>query len=141
MEKRIKFRDMDLVYSDFGEGPCMVLIHGYLENGKVWQAFIEGFHEGRRFIVPDLPGHGESGCWGKIHRMEELAEAVLAILDAEGIGQVFLAGHSMGGYVTMAFADLFPDRLSAYALVHSTPFADTKEKQENRDREISLVLC
>jgi len=141
MEKRIKFRDMDLVYSDFGEGPCMVLIHGYLENGKVWQPFIEGFPEGRRFIVPDLPGHGESGYWGKIHRMEELAEAVLAILDAEGIGQVFLAGHSMGGYVTMAFADLFPDRLSAYALVHSTPFADTKEKQENRDREISLVLC
>jgi len=76
-----------------------------------------------------------------MHTMDELAEAVLAILDVEGISKVFLAGHSMGGYVSMAFADLFPDRLSGYALVHSTPFADTEEKKENREREISLVLC
>ena len=141
MEKRIKYKEVDLLYSDIGEGSCIVLIHGYLENGRVWQQFIEGFPAGYRFIVPDLPGHGDSGSWDKVHSMDELAEAVLAILDYEGISQVFLAGHSMGGYVSMAFADLFPDRLSGYALVHSTPFADTEEKRENRDREISLVLC
>jgi len=73
--------------------------------------------------------------------MDELAGAVLAILEEEGIPGVFLAGHSMGGYVSMAFADLFPERLKGYALVHSTPFADTEEKRENRDREISLILC
>jgi len=141
LEKRIEYRGICLTYSDIGEGSCIVLIHGYLENGRVWQQFIDGFPGGFRFIVPDLPGHGDSESWGKMHTMDELAEAVLAILDVEGISKVFLAGHSMGGYVSMAFADLFPDRLSGYALVHSTPFADTEEKKENREREISLVLC
>jgi pimeloyl-ACP methyl ester carboxylesterase len=141
MQKHIQFRKVRLVYSDHGTGPCVVLLHGYLERGGIWDPFTELFPEGYRFIVPDLPGHGASESWGKIHTMDQLAEAMRAILDAEGIEKVFLAGHSMGGYVTMAFADLYPERLFACALVHSTPFADTEEKRENRDREISLVLC
>lgn len=141
MDKQIQYRGIQTVYSDTGQGPCIVLLHGYLESGKIWQRFTEQFHAGFRFIVPDLPGHGDSGTWGKIHTMDELAGAVSSILDAEGIDRVFLAGHSMGGYATMAFADLFPERLYGYALVHSTPFADTQEKRDNRDREISLVLC
>ena len=141
MKKKISFNGAELVYTDQGEGKCTVLLHGYLERGRVWESFTGKFPEGFRFLVPDLPGHGESGSWGKVHSMDDLAAAVKAILDAEGISSVFLAGHSMGGYVTMAFADLFPGYLSAYALVHSTPFADTAEKRENREREISLVLC
>ncbi len=141
MEKRISYKGADVIYSDHGEGTCIVLLHGYLERGKIWQAFTNLFPKGFRFIVPDLPGHGASGSWGRVHTMDELASAVKAILEAEGIAKVFLAGHSMGGYVCMAFADLFPDRLLGYALVHSTPFADTEEKRENREREISLVLC
>jgi pimeloyl-ACP methyl ester carboxylesterase len=141
MEKRIKYKERDVIYSDLGEGPCIVLLHGYLECGDIWQSFIESFPGAYRFIVPDLPGHGASGTWGKIHTMDELAGVVATILETEGIPRVFLAGHSMGGYVCMAFADLYPEKLSAYALVHSTPFADTEEKRANRDREISLVLC
>jgi len=119
----------------------MVLLHGYLESGEIWSSFVKQFPKGFRFIIPDLPGHGASGTWGKVHAMDELARAVNLILVAEGIGKVFLAGHSMGGYVTMAFAALFPEKLLAYSLVHSTPFADTQEKKEMRDREASLVLC
>ena len=141
MNKRIKFNGTELIYSDQGEGKCIVLLHGYLENGRIWTSFTGQFPKGYRFIIPDLPGHGDSGSWGNVHSMDELAAAVKAILDKEGIQKIFLAGHSMGGYVTMAFADLFPAYLSGYALVHSTPFADTEEKRENRDREISLVLC
>ena len=141
MEKTIFYKGAEVLYSDRGEGKCLVLLHGYLERGEVWRGFTEQFPEGFRFIIPDLPGHGDSGSWGKLHTMNELAAAVKAILEKEGIQKVFLAGHSMGGYVTMAFADLFPEYLSGYALVHSTPFADTEEKRENRDREISLVLC
>ena len=141
MEKRISYRGCDVGYSDYGEGKCIVLLHGYLERGEIWQRFTEQFPEGYRFIVPDLPGHGASGSWGKVHTMDELAIVVKAILEAEGIKKTFLAGHSMGGYVTLAFADLFPEKLSAYALVHSTPFADTEEKRDMREREISLVLC
>ena len=141
MEKRITYMGADMFYSDHGEGKCILLLHGYLERGEIWQRFTGQFPEGFRFIVPDLPGHGASGSWGKVHTMDELAGGVKTILEVEGIDKAFLAGHSMGGYVTMAFADLFPEKLSAYALVHSTPFADTEEKRENREREISLVLC
>ncbi len=141
MKKRIQFRERELVFSDHGEGTCIVLLHGYLERGEIWQPFTELFPEGFRFIIPDLPGHGDSDSWGRMHSMEDLAASLRAILEAERIDKVFLAGHSMGGYVCMAFADLYPERLSGYALVHSTPFADTEEKRVNRDREISLVLC
>ena len=141
MKKLIGFKGIEVSYWDQGHGLCIVLLHGYLESRAVWDGFIRLFPAGFRIIVPDLPGHGESGSWGKVHSMDDLAASVKAILDHENIKKVFLAGHSMGGYVTMAFADLFPSYLSAYALVHSTPFADTDEKRESRDREISLVLC
>jgi len=141
MTKSIEYNETKLSYSDHGEGKCIVLLHGYLERGDVWQTFVEQFPGDFRYIIPDLPGHGDSASWGKIHTMDELAAALWAILDAEGIEKIFLAGHSMGGYVCMAFADLFPDKLSGYALVHSTPFSDSVEKKENREREISLVLC
>jgi len=52
-----------------------------------------------------------------------------------------LAGHSMGGYVVMAFADLYPSDLKGYCLFHSTCFADSEEKKKNRKREISLIHC
>jgi len=141
MKKKIEYKEAELVYSDHGEGLCIVLLHGYLECGDIWQDFMELFPGGFRFIIPDLPGHGDSGNWGRVHTMDELAAALCAILEAEGIEKIFLAGHSMGGYVCMAFADLYPEKLFAYALVHSTPFSDTEEKRQNRDREIALVLC
>lgn len=141
MKKSVKYKDSELVYSDQGEGKCIVLLHGYLERGEVWQTFTEQFPGDFRFIIPDLPGHGDSGSWGKVHTMDEIAAALLTMLEAEGIKKVFLAGHSMGGYVCMAFADLYPHKLSGYSLLHSTPFSDSEEKRENRDREISLVLC
>ena len=105
MDKKIKYKGAELIYSDRGEGKCIVLLHGYLESGAVWESFTGRFPGGFRFIIPDLPGHGKSGSWGKVHTMDELAEAIKAILDREGIQKIFLAGHSMGGYVTMAFAD------------------------------------
>jgi pimeloyl-ACP methyl ester carboxylesterase len=119
----------------------MVLLHGYLETSEIWQDFVLKFPDGIRVISMDLPGHGDSGTWGSVHRMDDLAASVRAVLDAEQVDRIFLVGHSMGGYVTMAFAELFPERLRGYSLLHSTCFADTEEKKTNRDREISLVLC
>ena len=141
MQKKIQYKDVEVVYSDRGEGACIVLLHGYLETGEIWSGFAERLHDRFRVLIPDLPGHGQSGTWGKMHSMDDLAASVNAILEAEHIDEISLIGHSMGGYVTMAFAELFPERLTSYALFHSTCFADTEEKRGNRDREISLVLC
>lgn len=141
MPKQITFKNVPVVYEDLGEGPCIVLLHGYLETGEIWGDFARRFLDGFRVLIPDLPGHGHSGTWGEVHSMNDLAGSVQAILDTEKIDKVFLVGHSMGGYVTMAFAELFPERLVGYSLFHSTCYADSEEKRENRDREISLVLC
>ena len=135
------YKGADLVYSDRGEGPCLVLLHGYLESGKIWDSFADCIPRGYRVIVPDIPGHGQSDSWGDLHSMDDLAAAISAIMEAESIGKIFLVGHSMGGYVVMAFAELFPEKLLGYSLFHSTCYADTEEKKLNRDREISLVLC
>lgn len=139
--KKICFRNVDVVYHVQGEGKCLVLLHGYLESSEIWQDFVPLFPGDIRVISIDLPGHGASGTWGELHRMDELAVSVAAVLEAEKQDKVFLVGHSMGGYVTMAFADLYPERLLGYSLLHSTCYADTEEKKKNRDREISLVHC
>lgn len=141
MNKRIAYKGIEMQYSDRGEGPCVVLLHGYLEHGEIWGGFSDLLQQKYRVIVPDLPGHGKSGTWGEMHSMDDLAEVIRSVLDAEGLKRIFLVGHSMGGYVVMAFAELFPERLLGYSLFHSTCFADNEEKKLNRDREISLVLC
>jgi pimeloyl-ACP methyl ester carboxylesterase len=141
MRKKTIHKNIDVVYNDQGEGTCMVLLHGYLETRKIWNDFVKQFPKGFRLIAIDLPGHGDSGTWGSQHLMDDLAGSVMAVLKAEQLEKVFLVGHSMGGYVVMAFAHLFPGRLLGYSLLHSTCFADNEEKKQNRDREISLVLC
>lgn len=141
MQKQISYRGTEMVYSDRGTGPCLLLLHGYLESGEIWDSFAKRIPRGYRLIIPDLPGHGRSGTFGETHSMDDLAGGIRAILETEGLQKIFLVGHSMGGYVAMAFADLFPEKLMAYCLFHSTCFADSEEKKENRDREISLVLC
>ena len=141
MLKRMTYKGTEWVYSDRGEGPCLVLLHGYLESMEIWEDFAGRIPGSYRLIIPDLPGHGRSGTWGDTHGMEDLAGGIRALMESEGIHKIFLVGHSMGGYVVMAFADLFPEKLLGYSLLHSTCFADSDEKKENRDREISLVLC
>ena len=141
MQKSIDYKGTQVVYTDRGEGPCLVLLHGYLESGEIWESFADRIPQGYRLIIPDLPGHGRSGTLKKMDSMDDLAGAIKAMVEAEDIGKIFLVGHSMGGYVVMAFAELFPEKLLGYSLFHSTCFADNNDKKLNRDREISLVLC
>ena len=141
MQKKIVYKDIDVVYDIRGYGLSIVLIHGYLETGAVWEDFAARYLHNYRVVTLDLPGHGQSGTWGKVHSMDDLAESVKNVLEAESIEKVLLVGHSMGGYVAMAFAENYPDRLLGYSLFHSTCFADSEEKKKNRDRESSLIHC
>lgn len=141
MRKSIIFKGVKVSYTDIGSGPCIVLLHGYLETAEIWEDFAPLLSNSLRVISVDLPGHGCSGNWGNEHSMSDLAVSIKEILDAKDIHRIILVGHSMGGYVAMAFAALYSERLAGYVLFHSSCFADTDEKRTNRDREISLVLC
>ncbi len=86
-----------------------------------------------------MPGHGKSDLIEGNLSVEKMAESVKLILDEENISNCLLVGHSMGGYVALAFLELYPELLNGLSLFHSSPFADTEEKKQNRDREINII--
>ena len=126
-------------YNDSGKGDVIVLLHGYLESCEVWDAFSEKLAHSFRVIAVDLPGCGLSDVFGEIHSMELMAGAIKELIDYLNIKKVFLTGHSLGGYVALAFLELFPDHLSGYCLFHSQPFPDSPAALDKRKREIEIV--
>jgi pimeloyl-ACP methyl ester carboxylesterase len=104
--------------------PALVLIHGYPLDHSIWTPLIPGLQEKFDLLLPDLRGFGRSGLLGGGYRMEDLAFDLLALLDTLGIQQAALAGHSMGGYVALAFARLYPQRTLGLGLVASQAVAD-----------------
>jgi pimeloyl-ACP methyl ester carboxylesterase len=116
-----------------------VLLHGYLESSEIWENFAKKLSGNHRVISVDLPGHGLSAIYGDCHSTEFMANAVKALFDCLNLKSVFLTGHSLGGYVTLAFLELFPDCLSGYCLFHSHPLPDSPENLTKREREINFV--
>jgi pimeloyl-ACP methyl ester carboxylesterase len=133
------FRNGRIHYSDKGKGAIVVLLHGYLESSEVWNGFEEKLAAEFRVISVDLPGHGQSDVYGETHTMEFMATAVKELLENLGVKKAFLTGHSLGGYVTLAFLGMFSEYLTGYCLFHSQPLADSPEAIEKRLREISIV--
>ena len=139
MNYYIHYNGGKIYYTDAGEGDTLVLIHGYLETSDVWKDFSKKLTSKFRVISIDLPGHGLSKVYGECHTMEFMAGAVKVLLDNLHIGKIFLIGHSMGGYVTLAFLELFPEALKGYCLFHSHPFADSPEMIQKREKDIKVV--
>lgn len=140
VEKFIMAGDTAVHICDSKKGDhCLVLLHGYLESLLVWDDFVPYLYKQVRVVTLDLPGHGISTVNGPVHTMDYLADVVKGTLDALGIERCTLVGHSMGGYVALAFCEKYPERLDGIVLLSSTPNADSEEKKENRLREIKLV--
>jgi len=137
--KQIQFKNTSISYSDTGKGSAIVLLHGFLENQKMWDSYVAVFAKKNRVITIDLLGHGETECFGYVHSMEDNADAVHAVLYELRIRKVIFVGHSMGGYVALAFAELYPEYLKGLVLLNSTARADSEERKLNRDRAIRAV--
>ena len=133
------YKGGEIHYSVSGNGFPVVLLHGYLESSEVWNGFEKKLSSRFKIISIDLPGHGLSSVYGEVHTMEFMATAVKELIEDLNLKKIFLTGHSLGGYVTLAFLELFPDYLSGYCLFHSQPFADSSEAIEKRRREIAIV--
>lgn len=137
--KTLLYKNTTISYTDSGQGTAIVLLHGFLENKKMWQDYIAPFSEKHRVITIDLLGHGESDSLGYVHAMEDNANAVHEVLDHLKIKKATIVGHSMGGYVGLAFAELFPENIQKLVLLNSTSREDNAEKKLNRTRAIKAV--
>ena len=137
--KQIFFKKTAISFSDIGKGTAVVLLHGFLENKTMWRELVPSLAEKNRVISIDLLGHGETDCLGYIHSMEENAEIVNAILSHLRIRKAIFIGHSMGGYVALAFAELHINKVKGLVLLNSTALEDSIERKINRDRAIKAV--
>jgi pimeloyl-ACP methyl ester carboxylesterase len=131
-EKEFDLNKKKIFYRTIGNGPAVVLLHGFGEAGWVWKNQFNAIKD-FQFIVPDLPGSGRSEMIEDMS-MEGLAEAIRQLLNHLEIDQCSMIGHSMGGYITLAFAEKYPSLLNSYGLFHSTAFADTEEKKSKQKK-------
>jgi len=139
MEKQIIWQGKQINYLVEGEGQPVMLLHGFLENIHVWDDFIGFLKPDFKVLAMDLPGFGRTSVFGENHSMPFMADAVKAVMDAEDITGTALVGHSMGGYVSLAFARKFPELLNGVVLFHSQAAADNDEGKQNRSRTIGVV--
>ncbi len=139
MNKTTNFKNTTISFTDQGKGTAVVLLHGFLENKQMWNAFIPELSKRNRVIAIDLLGHGATECLGYIHTMEDQADMVQSVLQELKIRKVVLIGHSMGGYIALAFAELYAENVKGIMLLNSTSKADSEERKINRDRAIVAV--
>jgi pimeloyl-ACP methyl ester carboxylesterase len=137
--KNILYKNTTISFTVSGEGNTIVFLHGFLENKKMWTEYITLLEKNRQVIAIDLLGHGDSDAMGYVHSMEDNAHAVHEVLTHLKIKKASIVGHSMGGYVGLAFAELYPATIEKLVLLNSTSKEDNAEKKTNRTRAIKAV--
>ena len=117
-----------------GKGKSFVFLHGFLENHLIWNNLRKNLEKDAQIVTIDLPGHGNSAVMDETATMETMADAVIEVLDELNIEQATFIGHSMGGYVTCALADLYPERVENIVLINSSTLPDDDAKKNQRLR-------
>ena len=147
-EGYFQYRTFNIYYHMAGSGTPLVLLHGFGEDGSVWDAQMAALQSDATVIVPDIIGSGKSVIDKKdftednvrlLDSIEFYAESIHALLQHLQLSQYVLLGHSMGGYITLAYAEKYPSYLKGFGLIHSTSFADSDEKKENRRKGIAVM--
>lgn len=138
MNKTISFQGKEIFYRVIGSGKPVILVHGFGEGSEIWHNQVRFLQEKCKLIIPDIPGSGRSEL-NDDTSMEGMAEAILAIMQEEKCIPCPVIGHSMGGYITLALAEKYPEILTAFGLFHSSAFADSDEKKATRQKGISFI--
>lgn len=158
MQKSFTYQNANISYAIEGKGKPVVLLHGFGEDSSIWDLQVAFLQEHCLLIVPDLPGSGKSDLLKSKIKSQKLkvepdpgpsiqdpvsiddyADCIQALLLHENISSCIMLGHSMGGYITLAFAEKYPLFLNGFGLVHSTAYADSEEKKQNREKGIELI--
>lgn len=137
--KTINYKNISLSYYEKGHGETILFLHGFLANATMWNDYALHFSTSHHTIAVDLLGHGSTECLGYIHTMEDMADAIHAIILENEIEQITLIGHSMGGYVALAFGELYPDLVNRIILIASSTQSDSTERKLIRERSVNLV--
>ena len=134
------YKSCKIHYSIYGSGKAVMLIHGFGEDSTIWEAQIDFLQNKYLLIVPDLPGSGKSEMLQNENvEMAEFATVMKAILEQEKITTCCMLGHSMGGYITLAFAEKYPEALNALGLAHSSAYAYNEAKKVIRKKAIKFI--
>ncbi len=129
-------------YRDEGRenSKTLVLLHGFLQSLDVWSSYVLTYMHHMRVLTIDLPGHGLTDSFDEVHKMDLMARVVKRVLEEAGVDQCVMVGHSMGGYVALAFADLFPYSLRGLGLINSHALPDTESQSDSREAVCRQVL-
>ncbi|WP_042723343.1 alpha/beta fold hydrolase [Flavobacterium sp. B17] len=129
-----------LNYQIKGNGKeTLVLLHGFMENLSIWSDMEPHLSENFSLLKIDLPGHGQSDIIAEVQTMELIAEEVKKVLDHQNLQKVHLLGHSMGGYISLGFAEKYPEYLKSLTLFFSSYLADDEEKKEQRIKSYRII--
>ncbi|MER3499341.1 MAG: alpha/beta hydrolase [Chitinophagaceae bacterium] len=138
MEKILEYEGRKIFYRNVGKGMPLMLVHGFGEDGEIWNNQLSFLKDGFNLIIPDLPGSGRSEMISDMG-MEGMAELLNAIATSENFEKFTLIGHSMGGYISLAFAEKYSNRLNGFGLFHSSAYADSDEKKATRKKGIDFI--
>ena len=133
------YKNITVYHNDIGQGDTILLIHGFLENSTMWNPLIDILKYTNRIITVDLLGHGQTDCLSYIHTMEDNADMIHALITQLNIKNFKVIGHSLGGYVALAYAEKHPEFINGLCLMNSTPFADSQLRYDTRTRAIKAA--
>lgn len=129
-----------LNYEISGKGKeTLVLLHGFMENLSIWDDMEAFLSQDFQLVKVDLPGFGQSKVIAENQTMEMMAEELKKLTDFLELDTFHLLGHSMGGYISLAFAEKYPEVLKSFTLFFSTYFADDAEKKNIRQKSLRVI--
>jgi len=130
--KKININGIELAYARHGTGKPLILLHGFPLDHTIWDKIIILLKDTFDIIIPDLRGFGESTTMEDPYTIDDLASDIAGLLDHLNIEKTAIAGHSMGGYVALAFARLYPECVNGLGLVSSQALADPPDRKDGR---------
>ncbi|MDF2667967.1 MAG: alpha/beta hydrolase [Paenibacillus sp.] len=130
---------IQLAYEDSGAGRPLLLVHGFCGSSAYWKDTTKLLQASYRVIAPDLRGHGRSEAPDVRYTVEMMADDLAALVERLELNKPVLLGHSLGGYVALAFAEKYPELLAGYGLIHSTARPDDEQGKANRNKAIETI--
>lgn len=126
-------------YKERGSGYPIILLHGFPFNLSIWDDFANQLAKSFRVFTVDLPGFGKSPILKTPFTINDVAQELASWLEDLKLEKVVMVGHSLGGYVGLSMTKIIPEKISGLVLFHSTAYADSDEKKENRNKVLEFI--